>query len=495
MLEKQWDIFEQNERKFRKISRNINKIVRIVNGEVSFPTELPIYSSNPMNLANFFFHVNNCTNKSGVKLSNSDIDEVNYIFVDVDFKNTASSVEDTLKVWQNNVFNKLTIKPSIIVKTGGGLHIYFEVAEQDRKNVKELALIQKAFVKMLVPFGADGGVCDLARVLRVPQTLNSKYFDNSIQKMTVEQDYEITRIAQVNYLNPIDLEPYSIELAEFPYTIEDFKKIEFNDFESELTCNKVSVIREKVKINENERLKHHDYFYQLVEVLGGRHPNLLKYAAYLKQNYHTKEEVLEIIDKLSITVESIGNKRSISFKEIEKIVEWVFSNKTIHNYVWSDKQLQKLIEVQNKLVEISNNDKYFLKCLETIFSHIKKYGPSFFMSFNYFEEEFSKGTCQKLIKLLIDNNVIELVESGGFVETFLNNGERKVRKMANHYRLVGFSISKWILYKIKKVMSDFREDFNDYFRKLNGKFSYVICSGMFGKYLNIGNYGQIPQRC
>jgi len=70
----------------------------------------------------------------------------------------------------------LAVIPSVIVDSGGGYHCYwllaspFIFAEQaDRERAR---LLQAAWTRYV---GSDGGAKDLARVLRVPGTLNSKY--------------------------------------------------------------------------------------------------------------------------------------------------------------------------------------------------------------------------------------------------------------------------------------------------------------------------------
>ena len=66
--------------------------------------------------------------------------------------------------------------PQVIVASGGGFHAYWLLAEpvalSDDATRKDWAEIQRWWVRHV---GADPAACDLARLLRVPGTLNGKY--------------------------------------------------------------------------------------------------------------------------------------------------------------------------------------------------------------------------------------------------------------------------------------------------------------------------------
>jgi len=62
------------------------------------------------------------------------------------------------------------IEPSAIVKSGGGYHLYWFLAE-DQGNTPEHAELRRTFCAL----GPSDAVHDAARILRVPGTLNTKY--------------------------------------------------------------------------------------------------------------------------------------------------------------------------------------------------------------------------------------------------------------------------------------------------------------------------------
>jgi len=101
----------------------------------------------------------------------SDIVVINCLFADLDAKQWGGEKEHT-----RAHIESLDVKPSVIVDSGGGYHCYWLLAEPfiigndaDRERAKRAQANWVAFV------GGDPGAKDLARVLRVPGTLNHKY--------------------------------------------------------------------------------------------------------------------------------------------------------------------------------------------------------------------------------------------------------------------------------------------------------------------------------
>lgn len=75
-----------------------------------------------------------------------------------------------------NTARLLTPPPSVIVDSGGGYHLYWLLDKplvlNDEDGRKYANRLQHRWVKHIT--GADKGVCDIARVLRVPGSLNRK---------------------------------------------------------------------------------------------------------------------------------------------------------------------------------------------------------------------------------------------------------------------------------------------------------------------------------
>ncbi len=88
------------------------------------------------------------------------------VWVDIDFK--VIPREKALKLVKEFVH-----KPSIIVKSGGGVHCYWLLREPATGD--ELAAVKRVNKKIRFALNGDKQSVDLARVLRVPGSLNVKY--------------------------------------------------------------------------------------------------------------------------------------------------------------------------------------------------------------------------------------------------------------------------------------------------------------------------------
>lgn len=113
------------------------------------------------------------------------------VFADVDWKDApAEKVREILA--------SFPLKPSIVVRSGRGVHIYWRI----RPFAFESAFdrVERVNAAILTHFGAQRGPQDVSRLLRVPQTMN------------VKSDAQV--MCEVSYWHP-----------EFRYTLEDFEKI------------------------------------------------------------------------------------------------------------------------------------------------------------------------------------------------------------------------------------------------------------------------------
>lgn len=84
--------------------------------------------------------------------------------------------------------NNFRFRPTFVIFSGGGYHLYWVLAEPVRvaeKGVDTLEYINKALNKKV---GGDGGTHDLPRVLRVPGTFNLKISENPREVTIVWDD-------------------------------------------------------------------------------------------------------------------------------------------------------------------------------------------------------------------------------------------------------------------------------------------------------------------
>lgn len=120
---------------------------------------------------NVYMSVHGCRAPRGQyeRTRTEDVQCINHLFAEFDTKDFAddTAVREHIRA--------LPTQPQVIVASGGGYHCYWFVAEPmpvTPDGMVYLAGIQSAWVRMV---GADPGAKDMARVLRLPGTMNHKY--------------------------------------------------------------------------------------------------------------------------------------------------------------------------------------------------------------------------------------------------------------------------------------------------------------------------------
>lgn len=88
------------------------------------------------------------------------------VWADIDFKNTPQDKADRL-------LSELPVKPSVIIESGGGYHVYWFLKEP--AGAENIPMVQAVNRKLASFLEADFGVCDASHILRMPGTLNHKY--------------------------------------------------------------------------------------------------------------------------------------------------------------------------------------------------------------------------------------------------------------------------------------------------------------------------------
>lgn len=116
----------------------------------------------------------------------TDILAINCLYADFDIK-TFETAKFTLKH-----IKSLVLQPSVIISSGGGYHCYWLLSEPfilDSISKKKIAkTLQKKWVNFIQ---GDLAVHDLARILRIPETLNYKYNPPKPVKI-IKQDLSLT---------------------------------------------------------------------------------------------------------------------------------------------------------------------------------------------------------------------------------------------------------------------------------------------------------------
>lgn len=115
--------------------------------------------------SNLYFGVGLRNGKGGTK---DHLTGIPSVWCDVDYK-------DTSRLHLIAKLDSFPHKPSIIVKSGGGVHFYWILKEPlTKEDIPKLEDMNKRIASIL---GGDPNSTDAARVLRIPGTVNHKYKD------------------------------------------------------------------------------------------------------------------------------------------------------------------------------------------------------------------------------------------------------------------------------------------------------------------------------
>jgi hypothetical protein len=104
------------------------------------------------------------------------------LHADFDFKHF-SSEEDAQRV-----LNGFELEPSIVVHTGGGLHVYWRLSESLEATGANGAYVESLMERLYFRLGGLDKVQNLTRILRVPDTYNQKYKPTRQTRVVQETD-------------------------------------------------------------------------------------------------------------------------------------------------------------------------------------------------------------------------------------------------------------------------------------------------------------------
>ena len=112
-----------------------------------------------------------CTRRKGATTGKKvDVVEMPALWVDIDCDKDGISREDVA-----NAFKQSKYPPSILIESGGGLHAYWILTEAEiietPEDQKRVEIILKKLANI---YAGDTTVCEVARIMRLPGSLNTK---------------------------------------------------------------------------------------------------------------------------------------------------------------------------------------------------------------------------------------------------------------------------------------------------------------------------------
>ena len=132
------------------------------------------------------------------KRSAEAIRRINALYIDIDLVDKNYKISDyelslAIKILEDEYFNLVVPEPTMIVRSGRGIHLYWKVEDLPSKGLSLWMLVQQKLMERLNGFNesfrllkVDGAVKDCTRVLRLSDTRNTK----SETKCTLESLYE-----------------------------------------------------------------------------------------------------------------------------------------------------------------------------------------------------------------------------------------------------------------------------------------------------------------
>lgn len=131
------------------------------------------------------------TLKPGTKRLKENVSEIAFLHADIDFKDIE---EDKVSVLRK--LAQLRLPPSIVVSSGNGIHAYWLLREAISGSEQER--IEDALRLLADTVGGDVSVCEIARLMRLPGTHNTK--NGAFAPVTIEtisdRRYEIDDIEE-----------------------------------------------------------------------------------------------------------------------------------------------------------------------------------------------------------------------------------------------------------------------------------------------------------
>ena len=115
------------------------------------------------------------------------VKELNCLYIDLDYYKTGKVRSQILMDLEENYFNKKIPIPNYVLDSGRGLYLIWRINKVPSQALPLWKAVQDYFYNQLKFLGADRQALDSTRILRVPNSINSK--SNTVVSIIEQYDY------------------------------------------------------------------------------------------------------------------------------------------------------------------------------------------------------------------------------------------------------------------------------------------------------------------
>lgn len=276
----------------------------------------------------------------GRKRNKANVLQLRLLWQDID---NVKDVEATIKAIDKLVLEDKIPKYHKIVNSGRGLHIKWIIRDYagTQKNIKAWESLQRYFYKQLKSLGADRNAIDVARVLRIPGSYNSK--SNTLVKEIVDNKFAY----------------YDLYELYDKFIYKPYKEQEKVQQKKEKKKSKIRVLTNTYNLNKS-RLMDLEKLLELRnnEMYGVRNKFLMLYGTYYLLCGATVEATEQRLIELNDIIKS---KKRASKSEIETIVR-----NGLKRADGSEEDVKLLLPKNETIIEMLKITKEEQKFLKTI---------------------------------------------------------------------------------------------------------------------------------
>lgn len=287
---------------------------------------------------------------------------INAFLVDVDYYNKGLTQKEALNQIEHTIGKNKLPNPTFKINSGGGIYLIWKVsavANNSRKISYLFKLIQKEMVGLFKEVGSDAQASDIARMLKIPGSINGKY--ESKPEVTFINEPSSERLDFFTFKELLIKEKPTVEKEKAPISEDKKKKLKEKGLKSGKNAETLLQARkedflvvDKMK-STNEGYRNYMLFY-----LG------LSMASTERNGSEILKELHSFNKKLKMPLDDSEVERVDFRKESAYNQKWKFTNKEIIEKLEISEGMQKRLKTiigkeEKKKRKDKQNREYYKK--------------------------------------------------------------------------------------------------------------------------------------